>query len=111
MTRATGRIAVAALVALSLAPGRAGADDGLTALTRPMEGRSMRATSSFRLGPDGKYCPDSPPLGDTTERSNYDNFRVEPGKAHVCMDVKGPGMISHMWFTFLGPEPQGSGAK
>ncbi len=67
----------------------------------------MRATSSFRLGADGKYDPRADPLGDRTERSNYDNFRVAPGATHTVMDVKGPGMITHMWFTFLGPEPGG----
>ena len=28
------------------------------------------------------------------------------GKTHVLMDVKGPGVITHMWLTFLGPEIQ-----
>jgi len=92
-----------ALVILGLA---ARADDALANLASPQQGRSMRATSTFRLGADGKYDPKAEPLGDRTERSNYDNFRVPPGQTHVCMDVKGPGMITHMWFTFLGPEPQ-----
>ncbi|MEQ1936006.1 MAG: glycoside hydrolase family 172 protein, partial [Fimbriimonadaceae bacterium] len=34
-----------------------------------------------------------------------DNFRVPPGETHVLMDVVGPGVITHMWITFLGPEP------
>ena len=73
----------------------------------------MRATSTFRLGADGKYDPNAFPLSDLTERSNSDNFRVAPGKTHVLMDVKGPGVVTHMWLTFLGPEiqnwaPQGS---
>ncbi len=67
----------------------------------------MRATSSFRAGADGRYDPKAPPLGNLLERSNSDNFRVAPGQTHVVMDVKGPGVITHMWFTFLGPEPQG----
>lgn len=83
-----------------------GADDPLNGLARLKDGRSRRATSTFRLGADGRYDPNAPPLGDATERSNYDNFRVAPGATHVCMDVKGPGVITHMWFTFLGPEPQ-----
>ena len=97
----------AASVAVLIVARDARADDPLAWLARPQQGRSMRATSTFRLGADGKYDPKADPLGDTTERSNYDNFRVDPGKTHVCMDVKGPGMITHMWFTFLGPEPQG----
>lgn len=97
--------AVSALLLLTVS--FACADGPLGSLAKPLEGRSMRATSTFRLGADGKYDPRADPLGDTTERSNYDNFRVAPGATHVCMDVKGPGAITHMWFTFLGPEPQG----
>jgi hypothetical protein len=93
-------------IALILLGFAARADDTLANLASPQQGRSMRATSTFRLGADGKYDPRAEPLGDRTERSNYDNFRVPPGQTHVCMDVKGPGMITHMWFTFLGPEPQ-----
>lgn len=78
----------------------------LASLAKPQEGRSMRATSTFREGKDGKYDPKAPPKGDTEEKSNFDNFRVAPGQTHVVMDVKGPGTITHMWFTFLGPEPQ-----
>lgn len=66
----------------------------------------MRATSSFRKGANGQYDPAAPPLGDLEEKSNYDNFRVAPGATHVLMDVKGPGVITHMWLTFLGPEIQ-----
>jgi hypothetical protein len=75
-------------------------------LARPQEGRSMRATSTFRQGADGKYDSRAFPKGDLEERSNFDNFRVAPGETHVLMDVKGPGAITHMWMTFLGPEPQ-----
>jgi hypothetical protein len=31
---------------------------------------------------------------------------VEPGETHVLLDEKGPGVITHIWLTFLGPEPQ-----
>src|SRR5205814_10105767 len=34
------------------------------------------------------------------------NFNVAPGATHVLMDEKGPGVITHIWLTFLGPEPQ-----
>ena len=61
----------------------------------------MRATSSRREGPDGKYDPKAPFKHDLDERSNSDNFQVAPGKTHVLMDVKGPGVITHMWITFL----------
>src|SRR2546422_9618807 len=75
-------------------------------LARPQEGRSMRATSTFRQGNDGKYDPNAPPKHDLEERSNSDNFRVAPGLTHVLLDAKGPGVITHIWMTFLGPEIQ-----
>jgi hypothetical protein len=74
-------------------------------LASPQNGRSMRATSTFREGADGNYDPKAPPKSDLEEKSNRDNFRVQPGQTHVLMDVKGPGVITHMWITFLGPEP------
>src|SRR3989442_694366 len=75
-------------------------------LARPQDGRSMRASSTFRQGKDGKYDPNAPPKGDLEELSNRDNFRVPPGATHTLLDVKGPGVITHIWITFLGPEPQ-----
>src|SRR4051812_13711380 len=70
------------------------ADDLLGALAAPQQGRSMRASSTFRQGPDGKYDPKADPKSDLEERSNSDNFQVAPGKTHVLMDVKGPGVIT-----------------
>ncbi|MCO5297354.1 MAG: DUF2961 domain-containing protein [Fimbriimonadaceae bacterium] len=92
-------LAIAATIALAQGP--------LGELAKPLQGRSMRETSTFRKGADGKYDPKADPLGNLEERSNYDNFRVAPGATHVLMDRQGPGMITHLWFTFLGPEPQG----
>jgi len=97
-----------------------GAADGgiLEGLARPHEGRSMRATSTMRVGelrrgPDGdrnagerRYDPTAVPRGDADVKSNWDNFNVPPGGTHVLLDEKGPGAITHMWITFLGPEPQ-----
>jgi hypothetical protein len=51
-----------------------------------------------------KLNPKAPPRGDTNEMSNWDNFRVPPGKTHVLLDEEGPGVINHIWMTFLGPE-------
>lgn len=68
----------------------------LSDLATPQEGRSMRASSTHRL-PSGEYDPDS----------NYDNSNVKPGETRVLLDAKGPGEITHIWMTFLGPEPQG----
>ena len=77
----------------------------MSSLATPQNGRSMRATSTFREGPDGLYDPTAPPKSDLEEKSNRDNFRVAPGATHVLMDVEGPGLVTHMWITFLGPEP------
>jgi hypothetical protein len=91
----------------------------LDSLARPQKGRSMRATSTMRVGelrrgPDGdrnagerKYDPTADPRGDADVRSNWDNFNVPPGGTHILLDTKGPGIITHIWITFLGPEPQG----
>jgi hypothetical protein len=80
-------------------------------LAKPQEGRSRRATSTFRVGEvrrgkDQKLNPKAEPRGDLDEESNWDNFRVAPGQTHVLLDEQGPGIITHIWMTFLGPEPQ-----
>jgi len=86
-------------------------------LARPIEGKAMRATSAMRLGeirrgPKGereigprKYDPKADFKGDGEVQSNWDNFGVPPGATHVLMDEAGPGVITHIWITFLGPEP------
>jgi hypothetical protein len=99
-------IGMALTAAVCLAVPFGSADGGLGSLATPHEGRSMRATSTFREGKDGKYDPKADPKGDKEEKSNRDNFRVAPGETHVLMDAKGPGVITHIWMTFLGPEPQ-----
>jgi hypothetical protein len=76
-------------------------------LGKPQQGRSMRASSTFRAGADGKYDRNAEPSPNTAgEKSNFDNFRVPPGETHVVMDVQGPGAIMHMWFTFVEPAPK-----
>ena len=94
-------------LALSCVATLAHAEDLLSGLATRHDGRSMRATSTFRRGPDGKYSGAADPEGDLEEKSNFDNFQVAPGQTHVLMDAKGPGVITHLWMTFLGPEPQG----
>lgn len=94
------------LVCLCLRSSPLFADDTLSDLARPKDGRSMRASSTFREGSNGQYDPKALPKGDNEEKSNFDNFRVGPGETHVLMDVQGPGIITHIWMTFLGPEPQ-----
>jgi hypothetical protein len=83
------------LPALSLA-------DFLSDLAKPHEGRSRRATSTHKINAQGEFDPNGQP----DANSNWDNKNVEPGKTKVLMDVKGPGVITHMWITFLGPQPQ-----
>ncbi len=63
----------------------------LSNLIQPIDGVSKRATST-RVGEDGK------PID-----HNADNSRVMPGESKVVLDAEGPGIITHMWFTFLGP--------
>jgi Protein of unknown function (DUF2961) len=80
-------------------------------LAQPQEGRSMRATSTMRIGEvrragQKKLNPKADPRGDLDEASNWDNFQVDPGETHVLLDEQGPGVITHIWMTFLGPEPQ-----
>lgn len=87
--------------ALLLLPG-AVLGDFLSGLARPQEGRSRRETSTHKINAEGKFDPN----GEPDANSNWDNKNVEPGKTMVLMDVKGPGAITHIWLTFLGPEPQ-----
>jgi len=81
---------VLALWAL-LRPASAGS---LQDLARPLEGKSQRESSSRRLD-TGEYDPDS----------NWDNSNVAPGETKVLAHLQGPGEITHIWMTFLGPEP------
>jgi len=37
---------------------------------------------------------------------NGDAFKIAPGSTQTLMDVKGPGMISHIWFTIGATDPQ-----
>jgi hypothetical protein len=102
----------------SASGGLIGGGGFLDELARPQEGRSMRATSTMRVGeirrgPNGdrnagerRYNPKADPRGDLDEQSNWDNFNIPPGQTHVLLDAQGPGVITHIWLTFLGPEPQ-----
>lgn len=116
---------VLALLALAFLPACGGpeADEyggggSLGDLAKPQEGRAMRATSAMRVGelrrgPNGernegprRYDPKADFRADDSVQSNWDNFNVPPGSTHVLLDEKGPGVITHIWITFLGPEPQ-----
>jgi hypothetical protein len=93
-------------MALVLLASAALAEGLLDGLAQPIEGRSRRVSSTFREGADGNYDPKAEPKGDLEEKSNWDNFTVAPGRTHVLMDERGPGIVTHLWLTFLGPEPQ-----
>lgn len=97
-----GMMRLFTLAGLVLVGGSVCFGDLLGNLAKPHDGRSMRATSTRKIGPDGK--PD--PNGTPDPNSNYDNSNVPPGQRKILMDVKGPGVITHIWLTFLGPEPQ-----
>ena len=94
------RLASVAIGLLWLVVPPAGAGS-LEDLAKPHNGRSMRATSSHRIGPDGKYHPQ----GELDPDSNRDNQNVPPRATKVLMEEAGPGVITHIWMTFLGPEP------
>ena len=76
---------------------RASADGPLEGLAKPQEGRSMRVTSTMRVGEvrrgggERKLDPKADPRGDLEEASNWDNFRVPPGETQTVLDAKGPG--------------------
>jgi hypothetical protein len=53
----------------------------------------MRSTSTA-VDANGDYA-----------HGNSDNSRVAAGETKVVLDAQGPGVVTHMWFTFLGPEP------
>ncbi len=93
--------AASALLALLCSTGLAVAGI-MENIAMPQEGRSMRATSAHRIGPDGKYDP----KGEFDPNSNWDQKNVEPGATKILMDEQGPGVITHMWITFLAPQPQ-----
>jgi hypothetical protein len=104
------RCCLAAVVLAQCLP-QGGAAGFLDDLAKPHEGRSMRATSTMRVGENRRageriLNPRAEPRGDLEEASNWDNYRVLPGETHVLMDEAGPGVITHIWITFLGPEPQ-----
>lgn len=63
----------------------------LSDLIRPIDGRSMRSTST-KTDENGNPIP-----------HNADNSRVMPGETKVVLEADGPGVVTHMWFTFLGP--------
>ncbi len=74
---------------------------GLADLATPHDGRSRRATSAHRVNADGEYDPN----GELDPNSNWDNKNVPAGETKVLMEEAGPGVITHIWMTFLAPEP------
>ncbi|NLE37077.1 MAG: DUF2961 domain-containing protein [Pirellulaceae bacterium] len=63
----------------------------LRKLTQWEEGRSMRAGSNA-WNPNDPY----------DKTNNFDRpDRIEAGETYVMADLKGPGIITHIWLTFL----------
>jgi hypothetical protein len=89
------------LFLLSLAFAATALGQSLADLARPKEGRSMRATSAHRINAEGKYDPQ----GQLDPNSNWDNKNLASGDSRVLLEAEGPGVITHIWMTFLGPEP------
>jgi hypothetical protein len=64
---------------------------------------------------DGRVCGRPAPGEMPKARKTTTITSGSSGRAVVLLDEKGPGVITHIWLTFLGPEPQawaknGSGA-
>lgn len=78
---------LALATALAAAPAQAQSGP-LDALTRPSSAVSARITSA---------APEA--------WSNRDNRWVKPGEVFTLADIKGPGIIRHIWFTFAEPAP------
>ncbi|HLA83532.1 MAG TPA: glycoside hydrolase family 172 protein [Thermoguttaceae bacterium] len=64
---------------------------GLDKLTRWEEGRSRRVGSNA-WNPKDKFD-----IANNLDRPD----RIEPGETYVMADLKGPGVITHIWLTFL----------
>jgi len=89
-------MAVAAILAFVFLPAAPSAGQSLDSLTHWKEGRSMRAGSNVWIEDDmydGQNNKDRPD-------------RIEAGQTHVLADLKGPGIITHIWMTWL-QEPHG----
>ena len=93
MSRDRSRLFAAGMAVwfIVLGAGSAAVGQGLAGLTHWEEGRSMRVGSNVWIEDDlydGKNNMDRPD-------------RIESGKTYVMADLKGPGVITHIWMTFL----------
>ena len=87
--------------------------DSLDDLALPREGRAMRATSTMRVGrgASGRRGTQARSQGRSQGRPGGSQQlgqlpRRRPAKRTSCWMPQGPAMITHIWITFLGPEPQ-----
>ncbi|MGA3328361.1 MAG: glycoside hydrolase family 172 protein, partial [Terriglobia bacterium] len=79
---------------------------------------SARADAAPRPSESGLAYPEEISLAllrdyQTAKASSYDRtggnadaFPIEPGATQVLMDVQGPGMVSHIWFTISAQDPR-----
>lgn len=72
--------------AASAAPAEAHAPEELFAAARLRSYRNERSSSWDRSG------------------GNNDWVKVDPGKSATVLDVAGPGVVTHIWFTIYAPE-------
>src|SRR5262245_36899139 len=79
--------ALVACAAVPLPPASAQVES-LDSLTRVRDSTSARVSSA---------SPDP--------ASNADNRYIKPGETFTLADVKGPGVIRHIWFTFSESDP------
>jgi len=88
--RAAG-VGIAAYLIAVTAASSTFAQGSLAGLTQWEEGRSMRAGSNVWIEND-KY----------NGENNFDRpDRIEAGETYVMADLEGPGIITHIWLTFL----------
>lgn len=88
-TTAHAALTLAFLLAVSLAAAAAAAAQDLGDLTVIKKGRARAVTSA-----------------DPNPNSNADRIRVvAPGETKVLADIKGPGIIRHIWLTFNEARP------
>jgi hypothetical protein len=71
-----------------------------------LSGLARRKTAAACVKPppthraDGKYDPKESSIPTVTATT-----RASPPRNKVLMDRQGPGVITHIWLTFLEPEP------
>ncbi len=66
----------------------------------------VRHSPRSRAGKRAAACESARTSGSSDDRYDGDNNkdrpdRIEAGETYVMADLKGPGIITHIWLTFL----------